>query len=108
MNINFSIELLDKIKNYQRPVRMILWVFTIIFVLVYIVVKQIKEVSPLTEVIILGMFADLGIYGVSRTVEKNLQAKLDNTQGVVDKVANSPNIDTKANIETKVNDTSTE
>lgn len=99
------ITVLDRVKNYNRPVRMVVWVLVISGSFIYLILAKNKApVDPLAEIMLIGMFADLGIYGVARTVEKNVQAKIDGTQGIVNKVADSPNTDTKAEVKVVAND----
>lgn len=65
------IRILEVIKKYQRPVRCVLWVFLIAFAFILCLVSD-KPCNDgfVTESIILGMFADMGIYSFLRTKEK--------------------------------------
>jgi hypothetical protein len=67
------------IKNYQRPLRTVIW--TILVVISFITClyssKPCNE-GFITEAILLAMFADMGVYTISRTIEK---LKNKNTDG---------------------------
>lgn len=67
------------IKNYQRPLRTVIW--TILVVIAFITClyssKPCNE-GFITEAILLAMFADMGVYTISRTIEK---LKNKNTDG---------------------------
>jgi hypothetical protein len=60
----------DLIKKYQRPLRTVLWSILISFVLILCLFKTCNE-SMTVETILVAMFVDMGIYGVSRTIEKS-------------------------------------
>ena len=70
------------IKNYQRPVRTILWsaLITIAFVTCLYSSKPCNE-GFITEAILLAMFADMGVYTISRTIEKLKNKNTDGNQG---------------------------
>jgi hypothetical protein len=67
------------IKNYQRPVRTVLWsvLIVIAFITCLYSSKPCNE-GFITEAILLAMFADMGVYTISRTIEK---LKNKNTDG---------------------------
>jgi hypothetical protein len=70
------------IKNYQRPVRTILWsvLITIAFLVCLFSSKPCNE-GFITEAILLAMFADMGVYTISRTIEKLKNKNIDGNQG---------------------------
>jgi hypothetical protein len=70
------------IKNYQRPVRTVLWsvLITIAFVTCLYSSKPCNE-GFITEAILLAMFADMGVYTISRTIEKLKNKNTDGNQG---------------------------
>jgi cytochrome c biogenesis factor len=70
------------IKNYQRPVRTILWsiLITIAFLVCLFSTKPCNE-GFITEAILFAMFADMGVYTISRTIEKLKNKNTDDNQG---------------------------
>lgn len=74
-------KILELIKKYQRPVRTVLWSILIIiaFITCLYSTKPCNE-GFITEAILLAMFADMGVYTISRTIEK-LKSKEDVNQG---------------------------
>ncbi len=70
------------IKNYQRPLRTVIW--TILVVIAFITClfssKPCNE-GFITEAILLAMFADMGVYTISRTIEKLKNKNTDGNQG---------------------------
>lgn len=64
-------KILQLIKNYQRPVRTVIWTLLIIvaFIACLFTDKPCNE-GFITEAILIAMFSDMGIYTVSRTIEK--------------------------------------
>lgn len=74
-------KILELIKKYQRPVRTVLWsiLIMIAFVTCLYSTKPCNE-GFITEAILLAMFADMGVYTISRTIEK-LKSKDDVNQG---------------------------
>lgn len=74
--MNYQI-ILDKIRDFQRPVRMCVWVLCIAISYMLAVISKSTVIAneALTQTILYGMFADLGIYGIARTYEKVTQAK---------------------------------
>ena len=70
------------IKNYQRPVRTILWsvLITIAFLVCLFSTKPCNE-GFITEAILLAMFTDMGVYTISRTIEKLKNKNTDGNQG---------------------------
>ena len=74
-------KILELIKKYQRPVRTVLWsiLIMIAFVSCLYSTKPCNE-GFITEAILLAMFADMGVYTISRTIEK-LKSKDDVNQG---------------------------
>lgn len=81
---------LQLISDYQRPIRTVVWVFLIVGAFIYIIFTGGKEdMSKLGELLVIGMFADMGIYAGLKTYEKVSQAKINGTQNVVDKVTES-------------------
>ena len=70
-------KVLELIKKYQRPVRTVLWSILIViaFVTCLYSTKPCNE-GFVTEAILLAMFADMGVYTISRTIEK-LKSKDD-------------------------------
>lgn len=73
--------ILELIKKYQRPVRTVLWtiLISIAFVTCLYSTKPCNE-GFITEAILLAMFADMGVYTISRTIEK-LKSKENVNQG---------------------------
>jgi hypothetical protein len=73
---------LKLIKNYQRPLRTVIW--TILVVIAFITClyssKPCNE-GFITEAILLAMFADMGVYTISRTIEKLKNKNTDGNQG---------------------------
>lgn len=69
--------ILNKIRDFQRPVRMCVWVLCIATSYMIAVISKTTIIAneALTQTILYGMFADLGIYGIARTYEKVTQAK---------------------------------
>lgn len=93
-----AIDILDKIKNYNRPIRMVIWVIIISFSYIFLILGNNKNnIDPLTEVMLLGMFTDLGIYTVARTTEKNTQAKIDGTKSVTQTITDAASTATTDN-----------
>lgn len=89
----------DILKNYQRPTRMIIWVIIISISYLACFFGKIKgTIDPIAETMLLGMYTDLGVYGVSRTVEKITQAKIDGVNTSVTQLSNTNNIDAKADV----------
>lgn len=78
---------------------MCVWVICIAISYLYAILNKTK-VNPidevLTQTILYGMFADLGVYGVARTYEKTIQAKIDG--------GNPTTINTNKTITTNIND----
>lgn len=74
-------KILELIKKYQRPVRTVLWsiLIMIAFVTCLYSTKPCNE-GFVVEAILLAMFADMGVYTISRTIEK-LKSKEDVNQG---------------------------
>lgn len=74
-------KVLELIKKYQRPVRTVLWsiLIMIAFVTCLYSTKPCNE-GFITEAILLAMFADMGVYTISRTIEK-LKSKDNDNQG---------------------------
>jgi hypothetical protein len=74
-------KVLELIKKYQRPVRTVLWSILIViaFVTCLYSSKPCNE-GFITEAILLAMFADMGVYTISRTIEK-LKSKDNANQG---------------------------
>lgn len=85
-------KILDAIKNYQRPIRMCIWVICIAVSYMYSAMGWNKGTidTTLTQTILYGMFIDLGIYTGARTYEKIAQAKIDGTQ-VIAQTTNANN-----------------
>lgn len=73
--------ILELIKKYQRPVRTVLWsiLIMIAFLTCLYSTKPCNE-GFITEAILLAMFADMGVYTISRTIEK-LKSKENVNQG---------------------------
>lgn len=69
---------LDAIKEYQRPLRTVLWVILITFAFINCLTGSIpcKE-NPMVQYIIMGMFADMGVYTAARSYEKIKQMYKD-------------------------------
>lgn len=74
-------KVLELIKKYQRPVRTVLWsvLIVIAFITCLYSSKPCNE-GFITEAILLAMFADMGVYTISRTIEK-LKSKDNANQG---------------------------
>jgi hypothetical protein len=74
-------KVLELIKKYQRPVRTVLWsvLIVIAFITCLYSSKPCNE-GFITEAILLAMFADMGDYTISRTIEK-LKSKDNDNQG---------------------------
>jgi hypothetical protein len=72
-------KVLELIKKYQRPVRTVLWSILIViaFVTCLYSTKPCNE-GFITEAILLAMFADMGVYTISRTIEKLKSKENDN------------------------------
>ncbi len=72
-------KVLELIKKYQRPVRTVLWSILIViaFVTCLYSTKPCNE-GFVTEAILLAMFADMGVYTISRTIEKLKSKENDN------------------------------
>lgn len=59
------------IKKYQRPLRTVLWAILIaIAFIACLFSKNPCNDGFITEIILIAMFTDMGIYTISRTVEK--------------------------------------
>lgn len=72
--------MLQILKEYQRPIRTVLWTILIAFAFIACLFKQCHE-TLLTEMILVAMFADMGIYTVARTFEKiKSKDKLSNNE----------------------------
>ena len=61
--------ILKALKEFQRPVRTVLWTILIAFAFIACLFNHCHE-TLLTEMILIAMFADMGIYTVARTFEK--------------------------------------
>ena len=62
---------LEGLKEYQRPVRTCLWTLLIATAFILCLCSCIPCTSNyITESILMCMFADMGIYTVSRSIEK--------------------------------------
>jgi len=70
-------KLLSFLKEYQRPFRTVLWTILIAFSFIMCLFNKCHE-TLFTEMILVAMFADMGIYTVARTFEKI--KKSDNTK----------------------------
>lgn len=74
---------LDAIKDYNRPVRCLVWVVCIVFAFIGYVTGLCKEQinNSETMAIILGMFTDMGVYGISKSFEAmaNIKANANAT-----------------------------
>lgn len=78
---------------------MIIWVIIVSIAFLACFFGRIKgTVDPIAETMLIGMFTDLGIYGISRTVEKNVQAKINGVNASVTQLSNTNNIDAKADV----------
>lgn len=65
---------LNAIKNYQRPVRTCLWAILIAVAFIMCLTGKFNcDGNPMAEYILIGMFADMGIYTVTRSIEKAKQ-----------------------------------
>lgn len=64
-------KVLDLIKKYQRPVRTVIWtlLISIAFMFCLFTTRECND-GFVIEAILIAMFADMGIYTVSRTIEK--------------------------------------
>lgn len=81
---------LQLISDYQRPIRTVIWVILIVAAFIYIIFTGGKEdMSKLGELLVIGMFADMGIYAGLKTYEKVQQAKINGNQSVVESVVNA-------------------
>jgi cytochrome c biogenesis factor len=73
---------LELIKKYQRPTRTVIW--TILIIIAFLVClfssKPCNE-GFITEAILFAMFADMGVYTISRTIEKLKNKDTDANQG---------------------------
>lgn len=83
-------QFLDHVKNYQRPVRMVIWCLCISFAFIYcIVIQSAKPIDAIATNILWGMFADLGVYSALRTVEKNKSVGANTTQSITQTITDA-------------------
>lgn len=72
---------LNIIKEYQRPLRTVLWVFLLSFGYIGCLTGLIPcSENPMTQYIVVGMFGDMGVYAAARSYEKVKQYGKDDAR----------------------------
>ena len=79
---NKLVAFFEGVKNYQRPVRTVMWAILIAVAFILCLTGRVPcENNQITYTILICMFSDMGLYTAARSIEKSksFDSKKDNS-----------------------------